>query len=974
MSDLYQTQEITDSHQSALEELAWALEMSSGQFCLILARCNSASLRTSLMQRLRTMTSVEIREIVLAGSVKTLYTAIKTELGQSHPQVLMVSGLESISALSQALTTANQVREEFRKNFPFPLVLWITDEILQKLIILAPDFYSWATSVEFEIPSDELINFIEKTTEHIFAQVLEAGDDRLLGNAALNLGINSSLLVELKSAGKELRSRGASLTTQLEASLEFVFGIAANGATERSLQHYQRSLALWQQASIQESAETRSLSRSQQEISPSKSGEKLGCVLYFLGLWWCNHARQHRAEQQQAYLQAKTYFQQCVEFFEQINRQDLVAKFINAWAEILHKLEQWDELETVAHQALVLHQTNNDLWRLAQAHEFLAEVALAKSTWTEAQDYAQQARDLMQQALVQEENTKAATATELVTTDFKKQRTISEEEVSFHQGRCLLTLAKAKQHLRQTKEALDTLETAREKTQPEYAPELYIKILRELQRGYFLQGEYLTAFQFKQEQRIIEYQFRFRAFLGFFGVPRRMLLKRQMPELTSSFAQQQSILFKEITASGRRRDIDRLIERIGRNDYKLTVIHGPSGVGKSSNLQSGLVPILKEKTIGTREVVPVVQRVYTNWTEELSQGLIEALQYRLDSDSLLHDQFGYNAAEQRKAICDQLAKNAEQNLITVLIFDQFEEFFLLHKKLDLRKDFYKFLQEILDIPYVKVILSIREDYLYLLLECNRLGYLEVINNNILDKNILYYLDSFSPEEAKSVLQSLTEQAQFHLEESLIDELVKDLAGTSGKVRPIKLQVVGAQLQTDGISTLSAYQQIGEKERLVGRSIEEVVEDCGRENEQLAKIVLYLLTNEDNTRPLKTRLELEKELEELAADSAIENGKLDLVLKIFVESGLVFQLPEVNTDRYQLFHDYLVAPIRRQYEPNLYRLKAELEKERRQCQQVEAKVQRVRQELAAATAERDRINQEVREAQIKLKEAKAAREE
>ena len=34
------------------------------------------------------------------------------------------------------------------------------------------------------------------------------------------------------------------------------------------------------------------------------------------------------------------------------------------------------------------------------------------------------------------------------------------------------------------------------------------------------------------------------------------------------------------------------------------------------------------------------------------------------------------------------------------------------------------------------------------------------------------------------------------------------------------------------------------------------------------------------------------------------SKLDLVLRIFVESELVFLLPEIPADRYQLVHDYL----------------------------------------------------------------------
>jgi hypothetical protein len=49
-----------------------------------------------------------------------------------------------------------------------------------------------------------------------------------------------------------------------------------------------------------------------------------------------------------------------------------------------------------------------------------------------------------------------------------------------------------------------------------------------------------------------------------------------------------------------------------------------------------------------------------------------------------------------------------------------------------------------------------------------------------------------------VIRELTERSQFYLQPELSDELVRDLAGELGEVRPIELQVVGAQLQTDNI--------------------------------------------------------------------------------------------------------------------------------------------------------------------------------
>ncbi len=71
----------------------------------------------------------------------------------------MVFGLEFVVAIDQVLSATNLVRDEFRKQFPFPLIVWINDDILQKLVRLAPDFHSWAAPpIRFEVPKNQLLN------------------------------------------------------------------------------------------------------------------------------------------------------------------------------------------------------------------------------------------------------------------------------------------------------------------------------------------------------------------------------------------------------------------------------------------------------------------------------------------------------------------------------------------------------------------------------------------------------------------------------------------------------------------------------------------------------------------------------------------------------------------------------------------------------------------------------------------------
>jgi hypothetical protein len=355
-----------------------------------------------------------------------------------------------------------------------------------------------------------------------------------------------------------------------------------------------------------------------------------------------------------------------------------------------------------------------------------------------------------------------------------------------------------------------------------------------------------------------------------------------------------------IITSSRQQDVNRLVARINSDNHKLTVIHGQSGVDTSSLLKVGLLPVLQQKVIGNRVVLPVRLQFYMNWVGALGRSLAHALE-AVDNITLSSS---FNSLA---TILEQLRQNAECNLLTVLIFDQFEQFFWVHTDKAQRQEFYDFLHECINMASVKLILAMREDYLHYLLEFNHLTHLEVINNDILDKNNRYYLGNFSLEEARCVIQSLTDFFQFYLEPALIDVLVTELARELQEVRPIELQVVVAQLQTEGITTLEQYRGCGSKEQLVQRYLENVIADCGLENRRLAKLVLYLLTDENYTRPLKTRAELERDLKAFA-----EVDKLGLILRVFVRAGLVSLVPETPDERYQLTHDYFISFIRNNY--------------------------------------------------------------
>ena len=175
MTDLLKIQETASYNERSLKTLVRAIAMSQQQFSLILVRCNYEQLRQQMVKRLREMSPLPIQDLVLPASVKTLYTTLLANTQNSGlpteapVSALMVFGLETVVAIDELMASTNQVRDEFRKNFSCPVVLWVTDDIVTKMIRLAPDFKSWAAAtIKFEMAVDELINFLAGRADTIF--------------------------------------------------------------------------------------------------------------------------------------------------------------------------------------------------------------------------------------------------------------------------------------------------------------------------------------------------------------------------------------------------------------------------------------------------------------------------------------------------------------------------------------------------------------------------------------------------------------------------------------------------------------------------------------------------------------------------------------------------------------------------------------------------------------------------------------
>ena len=159
--DVYQKElinsfNISPEIEDALQELSLLLDIYDGTFTLLLARCNYANLRDRAIARLTEISDTKIHQVCLDRTTRSIYHTIQASqptTSEGNLPAVMVTGLEVTDNVDTLVKGLNQIREEFRKHCPYPIVLWINDDVLKMLIKTAPDFESWTTTIELAIKS-----------------------------------------------------------------------------------------------------------------------------------------------------------------------------------------------------------------------------------------------------------------------------------------------------------------------------------------------------------------------------------------------------------------------------------------------------------------------------------------------------------------------------------------------------------------------------------------------------------------------------------------------------------------------------------------------------------------------------------------------------------------------------------------------------------------------------------------------------
>ena len=335
---------------------------------------------------------------------------------------------------------------------------------------------------------------------------------------------------------------------------------------------------------------------------------------------------------------------------------------------------------------------------------------------------------------------------------------------------------------------------------------------------------------------------------------------------------------------------------------RITVLYGPSGVGKSSVLRAGVAHRLRQE-----EGVEVV--VFSTWTGDPVAALIEAAGG--SGDSLA------NALE-------DTAANAGGDLY--LILDQFEELFLYHPR---GGRFAEQLAEVLRAPAlrVNVLIGIREDALA------RLDALKAAIPNLLANRLrLDRLDRTAGEAAivgpiRRYNTLVDGDEAVDVEPALVDDVLDEVAAgrvelsvagrgvaaggaaDEGRIEAPYLQLVLARLweveSERGSPTLrqATLRELGGAERIVEDHLERAMAALSpREKGAAAAMYNFLVT------PSGTKIA--HGVHDLAGYAAVDEREASEVLQRLSAERIVRASSENGpaTTRYEIFHDVLADAV------------------------------------------------------------------
>ena len=654
-----------------------------------------------------------------------------------------------------------------------------------------------------------------------------------------------------------LKDQNLQLEDNYQAFFEILQGLYQEftGKFDFALTHYQFALETYQQI---------------QETNQEKWVLIQMTHCYFLQAYW------EKELSHPAWQNTRHYLSQSLQLLEKDHWQNLRDDSLTLLGQVLRGLEDWEQLKNLAENFLRLynlpveaenkdfpnlllshhHGQNTSYSQLIEAHAFLGECFIEQWQFQEAITSIQNALDIYQHS-----NT-------------------SNTLTHFHSWLHYL-LGRSHMGLKEEEKAIALLESAKNNISFEVDPQLYLAILIELRYGYCKQQDALEVLAIDQLYQALEYRLGKRAFIGMNALNNISLLKLIHPLISSSLLPKTSknplIFPTEMGYSQRSRDLQKIESLMGETSKRIFMIYGESGVGKTSLIQSGLIPRLQHQ-----KTVTILIEDIQNWQLFFKETLdIFDTNHAVYPDHL--DSVNPSSAsifKDQQKILTQLQQWEKRSIAVVLMIDSLEKGFNSQRSDYLERTFWQFLGECLSQTHLKILFSTTPDYITPLL--NQFS-TEFKNIDILNQVGFYSLSPLSEEETWQVIQGLSHKTNFSLPPDFIAAIIKDLSDRQQTINSRELQILGTVLEDQQIKSLKQYKSQG-KTQCIDYYISNIVKNYSPTHQKIVTLCLYFLAQVDQSLSLKNLSELKNQLE--AYNLSVNTEKLIPILALLVKSGLI----------------------------------------------------------------------------------------
>jgi hypothetical protein len=358
----------------------------------------------------------------------------------------------------------------------------------------------------------------------------------------------------------------------------------------------------------------------------------------------------------------------------------------------------------------------------------------------------------------------------------------------------------------------------------------------------------------------------------------------------------------------RDRNLREWLESITNDSFRFGILLGESGCGKTSFLQAGLVPKLTNPTCSHRGIYikfsdrDPITTIHAALTHQLSlppttlppTNLLPLLQTALTSPTPLTSPPPHSPTP------------------LLLLFDQFEQFFVHYKRKEDRQPFIQALQEwyYSGLP-VKIVVCVRGDM------CDRLVELQYALGYSLGPQEVFRLEKFTPTAAAKILRVIAATEQLEFDDRFVAELAEqELANREdGPISPVDLQILAWMIQRQNAEDLRAFnrlafQKFGGVEGLMSRFLEKTLEArvIKPQREAAVKVLLALTDLERQVRAgAFTIAALQAKLNGDVPAAAVEEATTWLARS---DVRLITPIEQHQTTGYELAHERIIPALMR----------------------------------------------------------------